>query len=68
MAGRDDGHVPVAGRKCRFKTRILEHSRPGSGHNTAAFAFRIAKDEAVGRGTGTGKSGDDLHDGPEFVR
>jgi hypothetical protein len=36
-------YVGRSGREGRFKTRILEHSRPGSGHNTATFAFLIAK-------------------------
>jgi len=38
-------YVGRCGRKGRLKKRILEHSRPSSGHNTATFAFLIAKEE-----------------------
>lgn len=38
-------YVGRSGRKGRLKTRILEHSRPSSGHNTATFAFLIAKED-----------------------
>jgi len=39
-------YVGRTGRKGRFKTRVLEHGRPSSGHNTATFAFLIAKKKA----------------------
>lgn len=39
-------YVGRTGRKGRFKTRLLEHGRPSSGHNTATFAFLIAKEKA----------------------
>jgi len=36
-------YVGRCGREGRFKQRILEHSRPSSGHNTATFAYLIAQ-------------------------
>ncbi|MEN6444017.1 MAG: hypothetical protein ABFC71_09740 [Methanoregula sp.] len=32
------------GRSDRMKTRLLEHSRPSSGHTSATFAFILAKE------------------------
>jgi len=61
-------YVGRSGREGRFKTRILEHSRPSSGHNKATFAFLIAKKETVSMGIDTEKSRDDLQDEQEFVK
>jgi hypothetical protein len=61
-------YVGRSGREGRFKTRILEHSRPSSGHNKATFAFMIAKEEADTLAMDTQKSRDDLQDEPEFVK
>ena len=38
------------GRSNRVRNRLLEHSRPSSTHNSAPFAFNLAKEEANKRG------------------
>lgn len=41
--------VPLyVGRSNRMRARLQEHCRPGSGHNAAPFAFRLAR-EATGK-------------------
>lgn len=42
-----DRHLYV-GRTRQFKKRMAQHSRPGSQHNQAVFAFRLAR-EGTGR-------------------
>lgn len=46
-----DGHLYV-GRTNRLRQRLLEHGRLSSGHNSAPFAFILAR-EATGRTTAT---------------
>ena len=41
-----------AGRTKRLRQRLQEHGRPSSGHNTAPFAFLLAREE-TGRKTAT---------------
>ncbi len=56
------------GRSDRMRDRIMEHGRPGSGHNVAGFAFRLAR-EATGRVTATYQaegSRPSLEQEPEF--
>jgi len=59
-------YVGRTGREGRFKTRIQEHSRPSSGHNTATFAFLIAKEEAGNEGVDVNKSRGVLEKEPAF--
>ena len=57
------------GRSNRIRTRIQEHSRPSSGHNTAPFAFLLAR-EATGRthpSYATAASRPDLEKDPVFA-
>ena len=61
-------YVGRTGRTGRFKTRILEHSRPSSGHNTATFAFLIAKEKAVTLNINVKRSRDILEKDPEFKK
>ena len=44
------GKPICVGRSNRLKQRIQEHSRPSSTHNSAPFAFNLAKDEAIKKG------------------
>jgi predicted GIY-YIG superfamily endonuclease len=39
------GKALYVGRSNRIKERIQQHSRPSSMHNSASFAFRLAKEE-----------------------
>jgi hypothetical protein len=59
-------YVGRSGRKGRIKQRIMEHSRPSSGHNTASFAFLIAKEDAENTKIDLNKSRDDLQDDADF--
>ena len=43
-----ENECPIyVGRSNRIKERILEHSRPSSTHNSATFAFNLAKEVAI---------------------
>ena len=46
-----DNHLYI-GRTNRLRQRLLEHGRPSSGHNSAPFAFLLAR-EATGKTTAT---------------
>jgi len=59
-------YVGRSGRKGRIKKRILEHSRPSSGHNTATFAFLLAKEKAENTKIDLNKSRDDLQEDADF--
>ena len=61
-------YVGRTGRKGRFKTRLLEHGRPSSGHNTATFAFLIAKEKAREHKIDLEKSRDILEKDSEFKK
>jgi len=41
-----DGGPAYVGRSNDIKSRIQNHSRPSSGHNSATFAFMLAKEKA----------------------
>ena len=41
----EDGEPLYAGRSNRMRARLMEHGRPSAGHNTAPFAFRLAREE-----------------------
>ncbi|MDD4137071.1 MAG: hypothetical protein PHT99_04140 [Methanoregula sp.] len=54
------------GRSDRMKTRLLEHSRPGSGHTSATFAFILAKEKMKNPDLATKKSRTELQMDAEF--
>lgn len=63
-----DNHLYV-GRTNRLRQRLLEHGRPSSGHNSAPFAFLLAREE-TGKTTATHKSfgsRDELEADPVFA-
>ena len=60
-------YVGRSGRTGRFKTRIQEHSRRSSGHNTATFAFLIAKENYQQKNPGSIISREKLAETHEFV-
>ena|SRR3990172_3584025 len=41
----EDEHPVYVGRSNRMKSRLQEHCRPSSNHNTAPFAFRLAREQ-----------------------
>lgn len=45
----ESGKPIYIGRSNRTKQRIQEHGRPSSMHNSATFAFRLAKEEMASR-------------------
>lgn len=46
-----DGEIPVfVGRSDRMKERIMEQSRDSSTHNSAPFAFSLARNKAIEKG------------------
>jgi len=56
------------GRSNRLKHRLLEHSRPSSSHNSAPFAFNIAKKNAKNIGIDINISRNSLIINPDFNR
>ena len=54
------------GRTNRMKDRIKEHGRPSSTHNSAPFAFNLAKKSAVEKGMNLNKSRQELERDPIF--
>lgn len=48
------------GRSNRLGDRLLEHGRPSSTHNSAPFAFNLAKEEAAKRGVDTSQARNQL--------
>lgn len=49
----EDGKPIYVGRSNRVRKRIGRHYRPSSRHNSATFAFNIAKSEAIKEGINT---------------
>lgn len=46
-----DDNIPIyVGRTNRMRARLKEHARPSSTHNSAPFAFNLAKKEALKEG------------------
>ncbi|MDP2795980.1 MAG: hypothetical protein Q8N94_00530 [Methanoregula sp.] len=54
------------GRSDRMRTRLLEHGRQSSGHNSATFAFILAKEKLKNPVAGNKKSRKDLQLDSEF--
>jgi hypothetical protein len=51
-----ENEFPIyVGRSNRIKERLLEHSRPSSNHNSATFAFNLAKETAIKKGINVNK-------------
>jgi hypothetical protein len=59
-------YVGISG-KNRMKKRIMGHSRKSSGHNTATFAFNIAKKDAINNKLDTKEKRYNLEKNPEFA-
>ncbi len=61
-----EGEIPIyVGRSNSLKTRILGHGRDGSRHNSATFAFLLAK-EKMGKNLPQGTRGE-LEKRPDFA-
>ncbi len=57
----DEKNRPLyVGRSDRMRTRLFEHSRPSSGHNSATFAFILAKEKLKKTEIGITKSRNNL--------
>jgi hypothetical protein len=54
------------GRSNRLGNRLREHSRPSSTHNSAPFAFNLAKEQASRRGVDTSQPREQLAKDPDF--
>ena len=63
----EDGCPIYVGRTNRMRGRIMEHGRQSSNHNTAPFAFNIAKKSATEIGTVIARSRSELEKDPVFV-
>jgi len=64
----ENGHPIYVGRTNRMKDRIKEHGRPSSTHNSAPFAFNLAKKVAVEKGIDLNKSRVELERDPTFAK
>ena len=63
----EDGRPRYVGRSDRMRTRILEHGRAGSRHNSATFAFLLATEAAHEKGIDcTARTRDDLQQADDF--
>ena len=63
----ESGKPVYVGRSDRLRSRILEHGRPSSLHNSATLAFLLAMDMATSKGIDcTGKKRDDLQIAEDF--
>ena len=63
----ESGKPFYVGRSDRMRSRILEHGRPSSRHNSATFAFLLAMEMATCKGVDcTGKTRDDLQMADDF--
>ena len=62
-----EGGKPIyVGRTDNMKRRLQQHGRPSSTHNSAPFAFNIAKSEAAGKGISTNMTRSELENDPRF--
>ena len=63
----ESGRPLYVGRSDRMRSRILEHGRPSSLHNSATFALLLAMEMATGHGIDcTGITRDDLQVAHDF--
>jgi hypothetical protein len=61
----EDGKALYVGRSDRMKERVREHGRRSSGHNSATFAFLLAK-EIAGKKINLSQNRKDVEKDPEF--
>jgi len=62
----ENGNPIYVGRSKGIKERVQQHSRPSSGHNTAPFAFNLAKEAAERKGIDINKNRKQLEKNPHF--
>jgi len=62
------GHPVYVGRTSRMGDRIKEHGRPSSTHNTAPFAFNLAKKAAKRKEIDLSKQRGELGKDPTFAK
>ena len=62
----EDGKPIYVGRSNRLRDRLLQHSRQSSTHNSAPFAFNLAKEKADRRGIDTTQARNQLERNPVF--
>ena len=63
----ENGKPIYVGRTDHMKTRLQEHSRPSSKHNSATFAFNIAMKEAIKKGIDTKRYRNVLEQDQDFA-
>jgi hypothetical protein len=63
----EDGNPLYVGRSKRMKDRIQEHGRQSSTHNSAPFAFNLAKKDAEEKGINVSKSRNELEKDSTFA-
>lgn len=54
------------GRSKNLPSRILSHGRPSCGHNSASFAFLLAKEKAMSKGMDIKRHRNSLQSDPKF--
>jgi hypothetical protein len=64
----EQGQPIYVGRSRNIHRRVSSHGRPSSGHNSATFAFLLAKERAKAYGYDINLSRRDLEINPEFSR
>lgn len=62
----ENGRPIYVGRSNRMKDRIKEHGRPSSTHNSAPFAFNLAKKVAKEKGVDVSRRRSELEKDPIF--
>lgn len=63
----EDARPIYVGRSNRVKERIKEHGRPSSRHNSAPFAFNLAKKAAKGKAVNMSRARVELEKDPVFA-
>mgnify|MGYP001614181565 CR=1 FL=1 len=63
----DNKKAIYVGRTNRMRNRIKEHGRPGSTHNSAPFAFNLAREVAKEKGINVGLSRIRLEKDQNFI-
>lgn len=63
----ENGYPIYVGRTNRMKERIKEHGRRSSTHNSASFAFNLAKKAAGDKGINTNRSRSELEEDSAFA-